>query len=302
MRESVNIYGWQKYSTYMHPEQRQLQRQNLTFTSLSNVPGNAISFIFTDQIAELNDYVSYMLNNIRIEDAEKTLDKEVYYTTKIEGAKTTIARTAQIHNGAPINDDDFSEKMVRNSFAATKYMNVHGNRIDEQVLIDTWKLLTKDACENTELGADGYRMSDEIQVGSYTPVQAVAIPELMNKWIDFYHNDELNDIPLVKAIILHYAFETIHPFCDGNGRMGRLLMSNFLISKGFDAVRAVSFSMAIDRTRSGYDDAFVKSENVYQDCTPLIEYMLGDVMYDSCYEICLEQGIEIRNDSDDREY
>lgn len=48
MRESVNIYGWQKYSTYMHPEQRQLQRQNLTFTSLSNVPGNAISFIFTD--------------------------------------------------------------------------------------------------------------------------------------------------------------------------------------------------------------------------------------------------------------
>ena len=62
MRESVNIYGWQKYSTYMHPEQRQLQRQNLTFTSLSNVPGNAISFIFTDQIAELNDYVSYMLN------------------------------------------------------------------------------------------------------------------------------------------------------------------------------------------------------------------------------------------------
>ena len=108
-------------------------------------------------------------------------------------------------------------------------MNVHGNRIDEQVLIDTWKLLTKDACENTELGADGYRMSDEIQVGSYTPVQAVAIPELMNKWIDFYHNDELNDIPLVKAIILHYAFETIHPFCDGNGRMGRLLMSNFLI-------------------------------------------------------------------------
>lgn len=164
MRESVNIYGWQKYSTYMHPEQRQLQRQNLTFTSLSNVPGNAISFIFTDQIAELNDYVSYMLNNIRIEDAEKTLDKEVYYTTKIEGAKTTITRTAQIHNGAPINDDDFSEKMVRNSFAATKYMNVHGNRIDEQVLIDTWKLLTKDACENTELGADGYRTSDEIQV------------------------------------------------------------------------------------------------------------------------------------------
>ena len=74
--------------------------------------------------------------------------------------------------------------MVRNSFAATKYMNIHGNRIDEQVLIDTWKLLTKDACENTELGADGYRTSDEIQVGSYTPVQAVAIPELMDKWID----------------------------------------------------------------------------------------------------------------------
>lgn len=300
MRESVNIYGWQKYSTYIHPEQRQLQRDNLTFTSLSNVPGNSISFIYTDQIAELNDYVSYMLSNIRIENTETMLDNEVFYTTKIEGAKTTIARTAQIHNGAPIKENDYSEKMVRNSFEATKYMNLHANKINERILIDTWRLLTKDACENTELGSDGYRISDNIQVGSYTPVQATAVPGLMNQWLDFYHSDELEDIPIVKAILLHYAFETIHPFCDGNGRMGRLLMSNYLIEYGFDAVRAVSFSMMIDKTRSSYDDAFVKSENVYQDCTPLVEYMLGDVMYEACYEICQEQGIEIDLNDYDR--
>lgn len=293
MRESVNIYGWQKYSTYMHPEQKQLQRDHLTYTSLSNVPGNLISFIYTDQIAELNAYVTQMLNAIRIENTETMLDNEVFYTTKLEGANTTIVRTSQIHNGAPIREDDFSEKMVRNSFEATKYMNVHGNRIDEQILIHTWKLLTKDACENMELGMDGYRTSDNIQVGSFTPVSASAVPELMKQWINFYHSEELNDIPLIKAAILHYAFETIHPFCDGNGRMGRLLMSNFLISQGFDAVKAVSFSMAIDKNRSGYDNAFVKSENIYQDCTPFIEYMLGDVMYEACYDICQEQEIEL---------
>lgn len=56
--------------------------------------------------------------------------------------------------------------------------------------------------------------------------------------------------------------------------MGRLLVNNYLIRRGFDKFRAVSVSMAIDRTRGMYDAVFVRSENIYSDCTPFVSYML----------------------------
>ena len=84
---------------------------------------------------------------------------------------------------------------------------------------------------------------------------------------------------------MHYTFEHIHPFCDGNGRMGRLLMNNFLISKGFEKVKAVSFSRSIEKERSDYDIAFALSDNVYSDCTYFIEYMLIKML--DAFEDCI---------------
>lgn len=286
--ESVKIYEWQNYQPYSDKEQITLQRNNLIHTPLSNRPGNEITFIYTDIIERLQEDVMSMLREIPIVDTETILETEVYYTTKIEGAKTTRTRTTEIHNGYPIKKNDYSEKMVKNCFDATKYLNAYGNKMTEEILLKTWRILTKDACDNIELGATGYRTSDDIQVGIYIPTGHKDIPALMKQFFDFYNGTELENLPIIKAILLHYAFETIHPFCDGNGRIGRLLMNNYLISRGFDAVRAVSFSMAIDKSCPMYDAAFVKSENIYNDCTPLIQYMLSDVMYMECLHI-LEQ-------------
>ncbi len=96
----------------------------------------------------------------------------------------------------------------------------------------------------------------------------------MQCWAAYYNGWQLEEHPFIKAALLHFAFEFIHPFCDGNGRLGRLLMSNYLIKSGMDKIKAVSFSRSIEKEHMGYYVALDASDNVQTDCTPFIECLL----------------------------
>lgn len=293
MREAINIYEWQNYHSFVPEEQRRLQRQNLTETSVCIRPQCPVCFIYTKQIHDLHEWLLMAAGMIRVHDTETVLCDEVYYTTKLEGAKTTRKRTSEIHDGTPVKQGDFSERMVANAFNATKLMNLYGNRLTEDILYQVWDALTEGCRENAEIQGETYR-NDFVQIGSFVPPAAEEVPELMRQFLAFYEGEELNDIPFVKAAVIHFAFEAIHPFCDGNGRMGRLLMNNYLIRQGLEAFRAVSVSMAIDRTRSQYDAAFVRSENLYNDCTPFISYLL-EICAGECEHILQAQAdIELK--------
>lgn len=277
MRQSVNIGAWLSYALYTPVEQRKIQRDNLTSLPIDVSCGVPLNFIYTNTIDAFGSYAEVQLHALPIVDIETALETEVFYTTKIEGAVTTRLRTSEIHSGTRV-PSEHSERMVYNCFNTTRYLNAAGNKLTKEILITAWKLLTKDVCDNECLGTNGYRVSDDIIIGSYRPSHYADLDSLMSKFIEFYNSTELDDIPIIKACIIHYAFEVIHPFCDGNGRMGRLLLNNYLISRGFNAARAVSFSMYIDKNRGAYDAAFVKSENIYNDCTPFVQYMLEDVI------------------------
>ncbi|MEK7156226.1 MAG: Fic family protein [Patescibacteria group bacterium] len=68
---------------------------------------------------------------------------------------------------------------------------------------------------------------EQVRVGDYIPPVYVDIPELMNNW-EKYLNTDIEKDPLVRIGVAHYQFEAIHPFLDGNGRIGRLIVPLFL--------------------------------------------------------------------------
>ena len=104
----------------------------------------------------------------------------------------------------------------------------------------------------------GYRQKPNRIVNSltgqaiYTPPPAGEIGRLMSNWEQFVHRDDEQVDPLVACAMAHYQFEAIHPFGDGNGRTGRILMVLYLIHHGFLTLPTLYLSGYINRHRNEY--------------------------------------------------
>ena len=90
-----------------------------------------------------------------------------------------------------------------------------------------------------------------IQGAKYVPPPASMIRDLLLDWEKFVNQD--NDLPpLIQCALMHYQFEAIHPFSDGNGRIGRLLIVLFLCAQEILTLPLLYLSAYFERTREEY--------------------------------------------------
>jgi Fic family protein len=111
----------------------------------------------------------------------------------------------------------------------------------------------------------------------YIPPHHDDIAGLMSDFEKFLHAEDIHTPHLVRIAMLHYQFETIHPFLDGNGRMGRLLITLYLVDKGLMVKPALYLSDFFEHNRSHYYDNLHRVRT-HNDMAQWLKFFLAGVI------------------------
>ncbi len=190
--------------------------------------------------------------------------KEAIQSSRIEGTQTQVedAFLAK-ENIKKERRDDWEE--LQNYILA---MNVAVSELQKlpfsgRLFCNTHRILLSGVRGERKLPGE-YRRSQN-WIGGATLNDAIFIPpaqqdidELMSD-LEIFANDELNPLPvLLKTALIHYQFETIHPFLDGNGRIGRLMITLYLVSQGVLKRPILYLSDFFEKHRSLYYDNLMR--------------------------------------------
>lgn len=221
----------------------------------------------TQEISELNAY-SLIVPNIDLF-ITMHITKEANTSSRIEGTQTNIDEVVGDQDQVPPEKrDDWRE--VQNYIRAMNeaLSDLKDFPLSNRLIRKTHAILMQSVRgENktpgefrvTQNWIGGTNLSNAV----FIPPHHDDVPALMSDLELFLHNENIHVPHLIRIAIAHYQFETIHPFLDGNGRIGRLMITLYLMSKSFLSQPSLYVSDYLERNRGAYYDALtvVRSSN-----------------------------------------
>ncbi len=208
--------------------------------------------------------------------------KEATTSNRIEGTQTNISDAVQTEENIDLEKkDDWME--VQN------YITAMNNAIKEldnlplsnRLISQTHRLLLQGVRGKHKLPGEfrksqnwigGFSLKDAI----FIPPHHADLPDLMSDFEKFLHNEDYPLPHLIRIGIAHYQFETLHPFLDGNGRVGRLMITLYLVSRGLLIKPTLYLSDFFEKNKTLYYDNLTRVRTNH-DLTNWLRYFLRGI-------------------------
>ena len=203
---------------------------------------------------------------------KETRTRNVHASTAIEGNPLTLAQVRALEEGRElVASDTRSTREVLNYFAGLRYVEKHARKkeIRHEDLFKLHRLLADTVMDQ---GTAGSYRTISVRVGKHSPPAARDVSGLMFELLEWWNKKSVGLSPVLSSAILHYRFERIHPFADGNGRTGRALALWELYRRGFDSHHIFSVDEYYWEDRPGYYAALGAVRTAGEDLTGWLEY------------------------------
>ncbi len=195
--------------------------------------------------------------------------RTIHSSLAIEHNSLSLDQVTAILDGKRVLGNPNEIKEVQNAYQAYEMMlRLNPNSVED--LLTAHKLMMQGLVpENGKFRSGGVGVFDGDRLIHMAP-PAHLVPKLIQDLFDWYQNSEMH--PLIKSAVFHYEFEFIHPFQDGNGRMGRMWHS-LLLGQWKELFFWLPIEELIQSKQAAYYDALGKSDRA-ADSAVFVELML----------------------------
>jgi len=199
--------------------------------------------------------------------------RNTHSSTAIEGNPLTLEEVQILEDGRQLPTATArSKREVLNYFSALRFIEKNSSKkiIMEKDLFKLHNIISTDVMDQ---GKAGEFRKIAVRVGNYSPPKPDIVPQLTSDLLDWWNQLSSKWSPVISSAIVHYRFEAIHPFGDGNGRTGRALALWELYRRGFDTDHIFSVDEFYWEDRQGYYRALDNVRQHNDDLTGWLEYV-----------------------------
>jgi Fic family protein len=201
-----------------------------------------------------------------------TRTRNTHSSTAIEGNPLTLEQVRAVEEGRDLPAVALRPRReVSNYFAGLRFVekNAAKSPLTHDDMLSLHRII---AAEVMDQGSAGRYRSIHVRVGRYTPPPPEDVSGLMFELLTWWNKESTRLSPILSSAIIHYRFEAIHPFADGNGRTGRALALWELYRRGFDTHHIFSVDEFYWEDRPRYYAALQAVREQAEDLTGWLDY------------------------------